>query len=528
MQVRPNNKVRLAAVLAAIVLAATAGFISSSDAALTADSQGVQLRVGVPYPISNLDPTRTLEPYQVLGLGLEQLVHISPEGKLVPWLAQRVSQPGPAVYVYHLRRGVKFSDGSELTAADAANALNYYRNPTSQQSVYFQSVKTITARDRYTVVVTLKHRDASWPAKLAVVAGIFEKKQQDANKLSFGKPGTLLIGTGPWKFDSVNPTSGAELSANPYYRGGRPSIQRISIKFFSDETNEALAFRAGQIDLAFPSVVKAFAAAANTRVVTVPSPQTILLTLNTIESPWKDVHVRRAVAYAINRAGIVAAYGSAIPLKGAQITTPASLGTLGSKAEVNALLNALPAYAHNLQRARQELAQSAYPNGFSANFNTLAGYGFSDMAQVVAAQLKEIGINLKVNAMPVPAWLALVLGAQRDKLGIQFLLASSGILDPSDVPGAVLGSKNAAANHFNYANYGPPDVDGLLTQSIATVAPKKRLAVYGQILKRLSTDVPYLAIATATDNMAISSKFKWPNFNGNLRWNTWALDIKPA
>jgi peptide/nickel transport system substrate-binding protein len=192
------------------------------------------------------------------------------------------------------------------------------------------------------------------------------------------------------------------------------------------------------------------------------------------------------------------------------------------------LLKSLPTYAHDLQKARQELAKSAYPNGFSADFNTLAGYGFSEMAQVVAAQLKEIGINLKVNPLQVPQWLAITLGAARDKVGIQFLLASSGILDPSDVPGAILGSKNAAANHFNYANWGPADVDGLLKDSISTIAPKKRLAVYGQILKRVSADLPYLAIGNATENLALSPRFRWTNFHPYLRWNTWAIDIKPA
>src|SRR5262245_13150041 len=84
------------------------------------------LRVGVTPAISTLDPFNSGSDQ---GLGLETLLKIGSGGSLRPWLAERVTRPGPLVYVYHLRRGVRFWDGNELTATDVANALNYYRDP---------------------------------------------------------------------------------------------------------------------------------------------------------------------------------------------------------------------------------------------------------------------------------------------------------------------------------------------------------------------------------------------------------------
>src|SRR5262249_48199511 len=149
-----------------------------------------------------------------------------------PWLAQSVTNPGRALYIYHLRHGVKFWDGNELTAADVANALNYYRYPGSQIAYIYQTVKSVTAVNRYTVAVTLKHPDPSWRFLVCEApAGIFEQRFQQQHRSTFGQPGTLVMGTGPWKIDNLDPTSGADLSANTHWWGGAVPIRHISIKF---------------------------------------------------------------------------------------------------------------------------------------------------------------------------------------------------------------------------------------------------------------------------------------------------------
>src|SRR5262249_59386 len=119
---------------------------------------------------------------------------IGPDGKVEPNLAQSVKQPNPFTYIYALRRGVKFWDGSELTSDDVVNALNYQRYPQFTVAPRFASVRSIVARDRYTVVVTLKHRDASWIYKLAWTGQIFEKKFADEHKGTMGNPGVGIMG----------------------------------------------------------------------------------------------------------------------------------------------------------------------------------------------------------------------------------------------------------------------------------------------------------------------------------------------
>jgi peptide/nickel transport system substrate-binding protein len=327
--------------LALIAVTATAlavGVVSRSEAAPRSGPAIPLLRIGESsLGGSTLDVTKALAP--AVGISLETLTTFTPDGKLKPNLAKSVTQPGKAVYVYHLRRGVKFWDGTEMTSADVANSLNYERYPGSQVSAQFQSVKSVVATDRYTVVVTLKHTDASWkyiPAGYGAL--IFEKAFQDAHKTTMGQPGVLLQGTGPWKIDSYNPTSSAELSANPHWWGGKVNIGHISDKFFSDETSMALAYRAGAIDVSFPRDGRAFAATAGTKI-TASAPQDAegYFTMNVHVAPWSDVHVRRAVAYAINRQDFVTAYGGfATPVS--TFISPDDLMQIASKAQVDALL----------------------------------------------------------------------------------------------------------------------------------------------------------------------------------------------
>src|SRR5262249_20168215 len=152
-------------------------------------------------------------------LALETVLRIDSSGKVVPWLAQKVSHPNPYVWIYTLRKGVKFWDGNELTAEDVAASINYFRYPGSVAAYQYPvPLRGVKATGRYTGQVTLKQKDAAWPFVLTGgTAGIFEKKFFDEHKDSYGKPGTLIMGTGPYKIDNFDPTRGIDFSANDSY-----------------------------------------------------------------------------------------------------------------------------------------------------------------------------------------------------------------------------------------------------------------------------------------------------------------------
>jgi peptide/nickel transport system substrate-binding protein len=528
---RANMKLRWAVTYVVAAAAVLASGCTSTNAASpsgsTASGTIPLLRVGLPVSEPTLDETKDINANWVDSLGLENLVKFGPQGQVEPSLATSMTQASPVSYVYHVRHGVKFWDGQPLTAADVAYSLNYDRAPGSKVAFSFASVKTITATTPDTVTVTLVHPDASWqfvPAQEN--AYIFEMKFAEAHKGSFGNPGVLIMGTGPWEVSSLDPTTDAKLSANPHWWGGKVPIQHISIQFFSSETSEALAFRAGEIDLA-PSIAspKSFAASSGATLLSTPSCSNAFFGMNTLTAGWNDVHVRRAVAYVLNRSDIIAANGGyATPIS--TVTPPQLLRTIASQSQVDALLKSLPLYPYSITKAKQEMAQSAYPHGFST---TVLAYNYGNAVnvfQVVAAELARIGIHMQIKQMEVTAWQAVETGPVSQR---STAFATGGCFNPD--PSAYtdfLGSKNTQGGQWNISGYRPAEVDNLITEGASTSDPAKRFAAYSKLFQKLQTDVPYVGLFVSDTTIALSSKFTYSGFNQWMWDSPYALNIKSA
>lgn len=481
------------------------------------------VRMAATAPTSIVDPSQSFNQLTASPM-FEGLMTLCPDGKVKPWLAESVSRPKPSVYVFHLRRGVKFWDGNEMTAADVVTSLQHAAEPKSPASSSYQNMKSVVATDPYTVTLTLARPDASFEQTLAWEGAIFEKSFYEAHKAKFGQPGTLIQATGPWQIVSFDPNTGAEYEANPHYWGGPVNIKHISIKYFADDTSAALAFRAGEIDVAFPTDGTAFASASGAKLQSVPATSLGLLGMNTKLPPWNDVHVRRAVAYALDRQALVKALGSPA-FAVSTIILPAQLRTIASQAQVDALMESLPSYSYSIDKAKAELAQSRYPQGFSATFDTAKGWVASvPVSEAIGGMLGKIGIKLKVRVLDENAWINELVGPK--KFGAVFTTFNIGSPDPSGYPSWILGSKATPEGGWNWANYGPPAMDALLQQGTSTFDPEKRLAVYAKILKMVAEDVPYVAVLDRQYNMAISPKFSWPGFNQNYGRTPWQLQLR--
>jgi peptide/nickel transport system substrate-binding protein len=345
-----------------------------------------------------------------------------------------------------------------------------------------------------------------------------------------GQPRVLIEGTGPWMVTSLDPTSGIELAANPHYWGGKVNIRHISIKFFADQTSEALAFRAGAIDVCFPEAdARGFASASGARVISKPAYGGALISMNPHVAPWNDIHVRRAVAYAINRTALVAASGDPGTPTTSIIPTP-ELELLAAPAQVDKVVRSLPAYPYNLAKARAEMAKSAYPHGFKASTDSLVFGAYLPEAEVVAAQLAKIGVDLKVNTLSLGAWLAEVYGPKT--YGFLVCAECTGWgPDPNADAFHLLASKSARTGGWNPAGYTNPAVDALISEAVKVQNKTKRLALYAKLMKIVATDVVYVPAFLGSVHLVLSPKFKWTGgggFNQRVFGTPWALDITSA
>ena len=473
---------------------------------------------------SNIDPNKTQgcnDSY--CGLFMEHLFNLGQGNVLEPELATSVSQPNSLTYTYHLRHGVKFWDGNPMTSADVVYSLDYQSKPGVPTSVYFANVKSIVADGPDTVVITLKQPDAGWKYSLSYEGVIFEKSFALAHPSDLGNPGVLIEATGPWEIKSLDPTRGMELSANPHWWGGKIPVQHITVRYFSTETSEALAMRSGEIDVAFPQDGKAFASVSGQNPTSFSAPGVNFFAMDANVGPWADVHVRRAVAYTLNRTALIAANGGPVTaMPTSQIIQPAQLLTLGSQSQVNTLFNSLPQYPYDLATARQEMAQSAYPHGFSAVTEVGPISNYPNVVQAVAAELRPIGITLKIQQVSVAKYLADYSASSGPPGGDMYGGLGAVSPDPSILPSYMVGT----AATYNVARYTPAWSTPLLASGLATSDPARRMSIYGQLLKQVDTDVPYVPLFSSYSFVALSSKYTLPPFPDYAAFFSWALNLK--
>jgi peptide/nickel transport system substrate-binding protein len=457
----------------------------------------------------------------------EHLMKIGPGGQLQPWLAQSVTQQSPTVYVYHLRHGVTFWDGDAMTSADVAGSMEFYSKPGTYLAAHYTDMKSVTASGPFTVVVTLKQPDAAWAYTAAIGGGIFEQKFQQEHGSAMGKPGVGVMATGPYEIKSFDPTTGLELTANPHYWGGAVPVRQISVKFFATDTSMALAYRAGEIDLAFPQSAQQFESPCGCHVLSAGTNSSAGISMNVNIPPWNDIHVRRAVAYAIDRPAEIAASGDPSS-PDYTVLAPTELQELGSPAQVNALVNALPNYPYNLAAAKAELAKSPYPNGFTATTYTLEFGVYTPETEVVAAQLAKIGIKLTVKELTFTGWIAKWSGPRTTGFWVVTNMTGTGPDPNSDARWMLTEGSGTDSGGADLAGYSSPAVTQLVNEADSTQDKATRLALYGQALKIVASDVPYVMLYTHSSDLALAARFSWPGFNEYFYTSPWALGIRPS
>lgn len=488
-----------------------------------------ELRVGLITFPGKLDWPRNpqISLIVVESLAANSLVELEPDGKLKPALASSIEKPNPTTYVFHLK-SVKFSDGKPMTAADVVYSLNRTVNgKESWTKPFLADVASITARDSSTVVIKLKQPSAFFEGVLGFSSQVIEKASAERiGEKALGTPGHMVIGTGPWKIDSYRPEVGIQLSRNPYWTGSPPPAQKIAVSLFKTEASLALALRSGAIEgTFFDQAPKIFAHIPGVRPLTAPGTAVVYASANTKQAPFDDVHVRRALAYATNSKGMIdALYPRGEAVEDPTIMPASLFANLGSQSEVNATLGSLPKYEFNLAKAREELARSVHPHGFSTEVEVEeTNANLVSAAEILANDLTKIGVAAKVRLLSPDQNIALNLSG---KLSLAVNELYTGYPDPEGIMSSLLAPGNTGFNNAKYVN---PTVDRLLAESGRIVDRKKRLQVLGKLLTIVNNEAPYWPLYTHASFGALSTKYVMPKFSTWTALNgNWALDVRLA
>lgn len=473
----------LAAAVAGTLLAAGCSAGGSAGGS-GAGKHSSTLTIGHTFaPTPNLDPGNGAQWYGTLAY--DPLVHQAADGSLHPRLATswKFVGEGNKRLEMSLRDGVRFADGSRLTASTVKESLDRFRSTAGlSNSSQLANISRVSVVDRLRIRISLSKPDPALPVKLSELWGggavVSKAALKDPKKLS-----NLTFGTGPYVLDRSGTVAKDHYTYKPnphYWNKSRIHWKKIVIKVLPNANSALSALKSGQVDVISgqPST-DAEAKSAGLRVVSVPQTMVGIALADRagkVLPALKDVRVRQALNYAIDRkalaSGLVATYSGPTPTD--QLVLPGGDGHNNSTF-----------YRHDPAKAKRLLRQAGYAKGFSLPVVSYAGV--TPLLQAVADQYKAIGVTLKIRdaGSNSSKYFQDVNGGKYPAYGITF-----GQL-PVHLMGPLLFLKNATP--FNPFHSSDARVESLYTKA-AAANPRARADLDKQLIARLAQQAWFVPV----------------------------------
>ena len=408
----------------------------------------------------------------------QTLYTVTNDGKsVIPQLATsyKVSADKKA-YTFTLRPGVKFSTGQPMTSADVKFSLDQNTKASQGWGFINTAIKSVSAPSPDTVVVHLKYPWAPLLADLSIFAnGIVPNNYGGETEAKFY---THPVGTGPFKWDYWHKGSALRLVRNPlYWEKGKPYLNSITWTDVPNDNTRQLQLKGGQAQIdQFPawSTVASLKAAQGVNMHLFNSTQTNYMAFNELRKPFQDVHVRRAISLAINRNALVKAvlFGNGKPAN--SLFPP----------QVPFYQAATPGLQYNLAAAKQEMAKSSVPHGFSTTIVIPAGNSdYLTISTIVQSELKPLGIKVKVQQLDPNTENS---QTQSLKYDTTLTLWTMDIADPDELATFAVDPKSGAKSFFT--TYNNPQVIKDTHAAQRTLSTAQRQQYYNFVQSQSAKD----------------------------------------
>ena len=485
----------LALILAVIVTACgPASGPSSSSSGPGAPKKGGTLILARAGEVTNLDPHKVpaFTSARVFELVYSYLMRLDENLAVQPDLAESLpttSSDGKQVTV-KIRKGVKFHNGDLLTSADVKYTFDRIIDPKTAAVArsFFGDVNSVTAPDDSTVVFDLKTPNAALIAYMAHPnTGIVSKKVGEANA-DLSKKETA-IGSGPFKLAEWVPDNFMRFEANKdYYVAGQPYLDGVRINVVPDESGLTAALRTKAADMAIITDAKVARTLRSESSITLsakPSLSYNLLFVNTKRKPFDNVKVRQAIAYAIDRKAII----DAVAFGEGEVTGPIAPGL----ANYALPTSQYPLYTRDVAKAKQLLQEANVgPVSFTMLTQTTEPVYAKDIAQLVQAQLAEIGVTMKIETLEFTQWVDRWLKADFDM--------APGLNGGGPDPDFYVFRYFTDDGNLNFVtSYKNPVSSDALKAARATTDVAKRKELYTTAQKELVNGVPFIWLFVGRD-----------------------------
>jgi peptide/nickel transport system substrate-binding protein len=447
---------------------------------------------------TNLDPRVGTDAFseRIDKLLFDALVRRDEHFNLQPWVAASWEIPDPLTYIFHLRNDVRFSDGRPLTSADVKWTLDSMvggKIRTAKASTY-QFIDHVDTPNPLTVIIHLKEPFA--PLLWNLSDGAFGIVPSGAGEDFSQHP----VGSGPFRLVSMEQDKEVVVERNPTYWGTPARIPRVRFMVVPDATTEALELRKGSADAAINSLNldTVVTLGSNPNLVVERAPGTIYsyVALNLRDPILKDIRVRQALAYALDRQPLIEYLWRGMGRPASSLLPP----------EHWAYNPNVTHYEHDPAKARALLDQAGYKlQSDGIRFHLTMKTSTTESTRLLAAamqqQLRDVGIALDIRSFEFATFYADVLKGAFQVFSLRWI---GGNEDP-DIFENVFDSHSFPPKRANRSYYSNPRVDALIAAGRSTVDQEKRRADYFEIQRIVADELPYINL-WYLDNVLVHTK----------------------
>jgi peptide/nickel transport system substrate-binding protein len=450
------------------------------------------------------------------------LVSFDAELNVMPALALKWENPDQRTWVFHLRKGVTFHDGTPFTAADVKFSIERCKSwEKSGFKATVTQIDSIKVVDDHTVKFTTQQPFGILPRKLAQVM-IMSKKFVEANGNDY--LADHANGTGPYKLKEWVKGDHLTLTANAAYFRGAPTIKEVVLRPLTNDPTRTAALLSGEVHIIDDAPVRdvdRIKAAGNVTVISRPSLRLIYLQMDqdrenspkiespTGKNPLMDVRVRKALYYGIDEEAIVKYVMNGFAHPAGQLYPSFVFGYDQSIVR--------PPY--NPEKAKALLKEAGYPDGFGITLDTPNDRYVNDdkIAQAVASSLAKIGIRVKVNAIPKKTFFPMT-----DRRETSFFLIgwACGDGDASAFLDGIAHTYDTEKGfgRYNRGRYSNPKADELIVAASGTVNPEERLKLMQNAQRIVLEDQAFIPLQFQEDIYAKSNLLEWKPRADHYMW----------
>ncbi len=388
-----------------------------------------------------------------------------------------------AVWTFTLRSGVKFSDGTPMTADDVVYTFQQLADPKNASNALstFTGVLDpagVVKVDSGTVAFHLSAPNGNFPY---LVSSDNYNAIIVPTGTNFADWQKTFIGTGPFKLSTYTQNVGANFVANPDYWGGAPNLDSTAFTFYASQQPQILALQGGTVDVIVqfvPTGAESLLNSSSYSIIKLKSANHRELSMRCDMAPFNDARVRQAIALCLDRPGMVTAL----------LDGDGEVGNDSPFAPKFPSTNTtVPQRVQDIAKAKALLAAAGHPNGFSTTLTTEQYEEIPQLAQVIAEAATKIGVKITLKVETQDNYYGKATYGNSD-----WLDAIMSLVDYGDrgVPNVFLEAPLTSNGPWNAAHFKNPTYDKLVAAYVAAVDLSTQRTIAGQIETLLLAETP--------------------------------------